>query len=105
MPGRLAGPERVNLDSLFDDDFGPNQSASFEPCELLESADVILGVDLDSGREFLAYDRDFLTGMVETECDEQARVLRVELDQDTDDLEKFIALVLAVKGKHDYQPD
>src|SRR5262249_11879479 len=50
-PG-LAGPSRLPLNALLDGDgIGPNMDADFRRDDLLNSADVILGVDVDSGRE------------------------------------------------------
>jgi len=79
-----------------------NTSAEFSPRELIASADAILGVDVDSGHEFVVYGREFLKGVAAGGEPEPARLLRIELDLDTDDLERLVALVTVLRGRHDY---
>jgi hypothetical protein len=105
QPDRLAGPDRVQINALFDEDFGPNKTARFDPRELVASADVILGVNIDDEHEFLVFGADYRNEFDLGCLPSGLRILRVELDQDTDDLEKLIALVTVAKGKHDYQSD
>lgn len=90
------------LDALFDESGrGPNISS--DPRPLLNGADVILGVDRMSGREFLVFGADALRNVTKTGQSKWLKVLRIELDQETDDLERVLALMTVVKGKHDYQ--
>jgi hypothetical protein len=89
-------PSTVSIHTLFDEtDAGPNLDADFNIHEFIETADVILGVDVESGHEFVVYgsggDPD------------GRRVVRVELDQDTDELERLCALVEVRRGRHDYR--
>jgi hypothetical protein len=55
-----------------------------------------------TGHEFLVFSRDFLQDIIRRDADEDASVLRIELDQSTDDLERLVALVEVIKSKHDY---
>jgi hypothetical protein len=103
MPDRLAGPDRVHISALFGEGVEMNMSSTFNPRELVASADVILGVDIDSDHEFVVYGRDRLRRVIGSGESEMARVLRIELDQESDELEKLIALVQVVKGSHDYE--
>jgi hypothetical protein len=100
-PG-LHGPARVSISALLDaTGAGFNADASFDPCDLVNSADVILGVDVDSGREFLFYGRERLM-QIALEGGEEA-TLRIEIDLDTDDLERLAAIVKVVKGRHEFR--
>ena len=93
---------RISIDALFDESgTGPNLSA--DPRPELHAADLIFGVDRMSGRKFLVYGADALRNVIKTGESESFYVLRIELDQETDDLERLIALMEVVKGKHDYQ--
>jgi hypothetical protein len=79
----------------------PNPDADPEP--MLQSADLITGVDIMSGQEFLVYGRRTLERIADGTAGDPVHVLRVGLDQDTDELEKLVVLVESVKGRHDYR--
>src|SRR4051812_30406888 len=92
----------ISIDALFDESgTGPNLSA--DPRPLLNAAEVVFGVDRMSGREFLVYGADVLRHVIKSGQSESLYALRIELDQETEDLERLIALVTVVKGKHDYK--
>ncbi len=92
----------ISIDALFDESgTGPNLSA--DPRPLLNSADVVFGVDRMSGRRFLVYGVDALRHVIQTDKPRRFQVVRIELDQETDDLERLLALMEVVKGKHDSQ--
>ena len=55
-----------------------------------------------SRREFLVYGRDSLQEVVKSGRARQMSVVRIELDQDTTELELLIAVVRVMKGKDDY---
>lgn len=96
-------PDIVPIDALFDEGVGPNLSGEHDPRESLATADVILGVDVMTEREFLVYGRDALEDVTEGGEPRPMVVLRVGLDQETDELEKLIALVQTTRGRNDYQ--
>lgn len=97
-------PTVITLDSLFDESgTGVNAAADFNPRELIDTRDVILGVDNDSRREVLIYGRDTLERIAKSGEGEAVRILRIEFDFSTDDLEKLCGIVQAVKGRHDYE--
>jgi hypothetical protein len=100
---RIPGPDRVAIDALFDESgFGRNLDADFDPTDVINAADVILGVSREDGHEFLMYGRDILERMATSGKEEQVNVLRVEMDQETADLEKLGAIITVLKGHHDY---
>jgi hypothetical protein len=102
-PG-LPGPSRVPINALFDaSGNGVNHDADFDPVDLVNAAEVILGVNIKDEREFLLYGREHLDRIVDSGEAERLNVLRIELDQESDDLERAIALMQTVKGKHDYE--
>jgi hypothetical protein len=72
-------------------------------CEDLLLADLIIGRDTMSKHEFLVLGRDVLEGITSGRTpSREARILVVELDQNTDDLEMLIALVRVKRGTDDY---
>ena len=95
-------PRSISIDALFDESgTGPNLSA--DPRQELHAADLVFGVDRMSGREFLLYGADALRDVIKTGESKSLYVIRIELDQETNDLERVLALMTVVKGKHDYQ--
>ncbi len=102
----LPGPNRVAIDALFGlSKTGLNRDADFHPTDLINAADVILGVSREDGHEFLIFGREILERIAtgKTGDEQPANVLRVEMDQETDDLERLIALITVLKGRHDYR--
>jgi hypothetical protein len=92
----------ISIDALFDESgAGPNLSS--DPRPLLNAAGVVFGVDRMSGRRFLVYGVDALRHVIQTGESSRFLVVRIELDQETDDLEQLLALMEVVKGKLDYQ--
>jgi hypothetical protein len=95
--------QAIPVEALFAaDDINPNPES--DPRPALAAADVVLGMDVDSGRQFLLYGRDTLERIVRSGRPGPQRVLLIALDQETDELERVLALLLAVKGRHDYGP-
>jgi hypothetical protein len=93
----------VPINALFDDELRASLSADY--LTFIQEADVIFGVDVMSEREFLLYGRAALEQVAASGEAKPIRVFRVSLDQETDDLEKLIALVQALRGSSDYKPD
>lgn len=90
----------IPIEAFFDEHYGPNLSA--DPREALAEAEVIYGVDVMSGHRFVVFGRDDLERIVASGEAEELSVSYVSLDQDTDELEKLVALVKVVKGREDY---
>ena len=80
-----------------------NIRLTIEGREMIESAEIIVGVAREDGHGFLVFGRDKLQAIAKSGREESLYVLRVGLDQETDDLEKLCAVVKGVKGKHDYE--
>ena len=100
MEPHFEGPI-VPIDALFGlHGLEPNVDADPEP--MLQSADIITGVDVMSGHEFLVYGRQTLERIATGTADEVVNVLRIALDQETGELESLVAVVKYVKGRHDY---
>jgi hypothetical protein len=86
----------VSLKSLL----GDAQAASSERARIA-AADVIIGVDAGSLREFTVFgtpalEESFLAGRPVA-----MRTVSVEIDQQAGDLEKLVALVRSIKGRRD----
>lgn len=90
----------IPIDALFDEGMSPNLSS--DPRKAFNDANVIIGHDWMTGNEFVVFGRQKLEKIAISGETEMCRFLRIGLDQDTDDLEKLIALVTVIKGSHDY---
>jgi hypothetical protein len=69
---------------------------------LIEGADVIIGRDVMSQREFVVFGRNALRRTATGQ--QEAHGLVVLLDQDTDELEYLCAACQTLKGRHEYRP-
>ncbi len=70
-----------------------------------ETADVIFGVDVASGREILVFGRSALRMIAVTRMEDRLRVLRVSIDGAGDELELLAAACEAYRGHHDYEAE
>jgi hypothetical protein len=93
----------IPINALFGKGFGPNLSTPLDSRQELRDADVILGMDVMSRSVFLIYGQDVLEDLARTGEARHLRVLRIGLDQETEELERLVALVETVKGRHDYR--
>jgi hypothetical protein len=104
---QMSDIEAIPINALFDSTGRrPNKYAAFNVRKTLQAADVIIGRDVMTGREFILYGRDAVERIAGTRDDsENADVIAISLDRDpkSDDLERIIALVKIVKGRHDYR--
>jgi len=69
----------------------------------LMRADVIIGVDVMSEREFLVYGRQVLRAVRRARKPRELIVMRIAIDQETDELEMLTAMVELLRGRHDYR--
>lgn len=94
----------VPFHALFaEDNINPNEDLPGHPGKFVTTADVVLAQDVMSGHQALVYGRSVLKRIAAGEAID-VEVLAVELDMDTDELERLIALVRVLKGHDDYQP-
>jgi hypothetical protein len=92
----------IPINALFAaDDINPNPE--WDPRPVVYSADLIFGVDVMSRKQFLVYGQHTLRRIMETGESERCRVLRIELDRETEELARLCAVIQVVKGRHDYQ--
>jgi hypothetical protein len=93
----------IPINALFDETrTKPNLAA--DPRRMLHKADIVFGVDIMSGREFLVYGRETLQRIVQTNTTEECTVIKIGIDQETEELELLAALMRVVKGRDDYEP-
>ena len=86
------------------DGAGPNVQPEFDARRLVEAADVILGMDVMTRGTFIVYGREFLGELSDGRRDPQiAAIVKVELDQDSDELDHLLALVESIKGRHEFR--
>jgi hypothetical protein len=93
----------IPLEAFLDDNMGPNLSGGCDPRPVLHGADIIFGVDIMSGHEFIVFGRDVLEEIARSGQSRRLRVLYIGIDQETEELEKLLAMVQVVKGRDDYQ--
>lgn len=70
----------------------------------LMAADLIFGRDVDSRHEFLVYGRPILEAVQRAGRPGHFRLVVVEVDMETEELEMLIALVRVLRGRDDYLP-
>jgi hypothetical protein len=92
---------RIPIHALFGTRFGPNPD--LDARETMKQADMIFGIDVMTGDEFLFYGRDLLNEIAKSGVTRQVAVVAIELDLETEELEMLAALVQVIKGKHDYR--
>jgi hypothetical protein len=68
-----------------------------------ETADVIVGVDVATGREILVFSRGALPMIADTGISDRRRELQISIDTTGEDLELLIAACEAYRGHHDYK--
>jgi hypothetical protein len=100
---KLHGVPRIPIHALFGTGF--NANPDIDPRGIIDRADVIFGIDLMTGNEFLVYGRDLLKKIDDREAAPTIAVVAVELDQDTNEALILLALCVIVKGRHDYRTD
>jgi hypothetical protein len=93
-------PDIVPIEALFGE--GRDAAAEVEYRQLLADADLIFGVDVISGKQFILFGRLSLENLVRTGQSNTLGVMNVGLDQETMELDNLAALVQEIKGHHDY---
>ena len=92
----------IPIEALFDETWtGPNLAE--DPRRTLADAQVIIEIDVMSRHQFVVYGRKVLEEIVETGVAQELPTIFVAIDQETEELEKPLALVDVVKGHDDYQ--
>ena len=69
---------------------------------ILWEANIVIGRDVMTRSQFMLFGSDTLQKIANREVVE-TRLLVIELDQETDELEMAIALMKSQKGSHDYE--
>jgi hypothetical protein len=95
--------EIIPIQALLDEEPGAKVETGYR--RLLARAEVILGVDVQSQREFTVFGTPALEETVRVGKQQALRTVRIELDAESGDLEKLVALVRAVKGRYGYSGD
>ena len=95
-------PEPIPVDALFDST-GLRPNPDCHAGIVLRDADLIFGVDVMSGHEFLMYGAKALRRVIKTGRNELANTVAIALDQSTDELERLYVLVKMIKGRCDYR--
>jgi hypothetical protein len=92
-------PKAIPIEALFDEGRGPNLHA--DPRRMLCEANVIFVVDVMSQQRVLVYGKDFLESVRKNNVSVPGVIIAIELDIDTDEWIKLLALVRAIKGHDD----
>lgn len=94
--------EAVPLAAFFDETGTRPNPETVAPLAQLTEADVVFAVDVMTQRPFLVYGREVLTKIATSGVTARHAVLAIAVDVETDELERLIALLVTVKGRHDY---
>ena len=94
-------PEAIPLAALLGADMEINPTTK----GLVLAADLIIGVDATSQQEYVVYGKAALKRIAETGQAEDLHVLRVAIDDQTEDLDKLCGLIMALKGRYDFGRD
>ena len=70
--------------------------------EMLESADMIFAQDVMSQHYLPVYVREFLEGTANAKTPVWTKMVVIEIDQETDELETLFALITDAKGRHNW---
>jgi hypothetical protein len=100
LPGRS-----ISIDALLAaDGKSPNVQPGFNALQIIQAADVILGMDVMTRNTFIVIGRDFLKEIAEgTRVSQPSLIVKVELDEQTDELPRLVALVESVRGRHEFR--
>jgi hypothetical protein len=80
---------------------------TFDPTAMptIRDADVILGRDKNTGKDFVVFGRDVLARLAEVKGAERQKVTVIEVDpKNPMELDVLVALVTSLKGSNDYRP-
>jgi hypothetical protein len=100
LPGRS-----IPIDALLADDAESlNVQPGFDARQIIAAADVILGMDVMTRNTFIVFGRDFLREFADgTRNSQLSVIIKIELDEQTDELARLVKLVESVRGRHEYQ--
>ncbi len=93
------GNKTVPLQALLDD--APRPDLVPDPRDQFADADVIVAVDAATGRETLVYGREALESVVDRGAARALHVMYVEIDEDSQDLQRLCDLARTVRGRCD----
>ena len=102
-------PNRIGLHALFDESGNPNADAPHDPVEFIATADIIMGEDVTTpSKRFVVHGKERYEQLVANAVDGEVdlagvRLVWVEIDVDTDEYDRLIGVVHAIKGRDDYQ--
>jgi hypothetical protein len=84
------------------EDWNPKE-ANPKSWRLFKTAEVIFGHDSTTANTFLVYGRDVLNAIAKFNEPRALRILTIDLDQASDDLEYLIAMLRTQRGQDDYR--
>ena len=91
----------IPIDAMFDEGVGP--TSEYKGLSTIAEVEMIFGRDVMTGNLFVVYGRELLSEIAGSGVARSSTGVIIELDQKTKELEKLLALVQALKGKHDYE--
>jgi hypothetical protein len=94
----------IPFHALFaEDGVNPNLELADDARELLRAADAVVAVDVMTGHKILFYGRTVLDLIATGGLRVPANAVCIELDMDTDEVGRLLALLLVVKGPEAFQ--
>jgi hypothetical protein len=93
-------PDIIPIEDLIGKDRDRNAEADYR--QILGGADLVFGVDVMHGQQFVLFGKPALEELVRTGQSSILGVFNVGLDKETTELEELAALVQDIKGHHDH---
>ena len=95
----------IPIDALLAaDGISPNVQPGFDARQIIQAADVILGMDVMPRNTFILVGHEFLKEIAGgTRKSQLSVIVKVELDERTDELARLVGLVESVRGRHEYR--
>ncbi len=90
----------IPIDALFATD-GVDPNPERDPRQDITGADVILGLEVMSGQQFLLHGRGTLERIARSGKSGRPRCPLIALEKETEELERALALLIVLKGRHD----
>ncbi|MCX7409722.1 MAG: hypothetical protein NTZ32_16720 [Planctomycetales bacterium] len=96
----LLGMKIIPIHALLDENCGLNPAT--DPRQKLGDAELIMVRDVMSRRQCLVFGKEIIRRVALSGRAEPMPSVMVELDMATDELPLLLAMVSAIKGRHDY---
>ena len=93
--------ETIPFHALYAADGTSLSTEAFDARKIIQNSDIIFAVDVMSDRMLLVYGRDALQRIAGGGESEILSILKIAIDEGTEELDMLLKLVETLKGRHD----